>query len=82
MLIRHWVMLVIGWRCGQHSLSKTAELIATYARTITISFRKSTIFLREVFDEIKQAFQNGCYIERRADRNTTLEHLENASKNY
>lgn len=80
-LIRHWVMLVIGWRCLQHSLSKTVELITTYARAITIGFRKSIIFLREVCDEIKRAFQNGCYIERRADRNTTLEHLENASRN-
>lgn len=81
-IIRYWVMLVVGWRCLRHSLSKTVELITTYAQTITISFRKSTIFLREVFDEIKRAFQNGCYIERRADRKTTLEYLEDAAKNH
>ena len=81
-LIRLWVMLAIGWRCLQHSLSKTVELIAAYARTITTSFVESIIFLREVFDEIKRVFQNGCYIERRANRNTTLEYLENATKNH
>ena len=81
-IIRHWVMLVVGWRCLRHSLPKTVELITTYALTITISFRKSIIFLREVFDEIKRVFQNGCYIERRANRNTTLEYLENATKNH
>ena len=79
-IIRHWVMLVIGWRCLQHSLSKTAELITTYARTLTISFRKSIMVLRQTFEEIKQAFRNGCYIERRAGRDTTLEHLENATR--
>ena len=80
-IIRHWVMLVIGWRCLRHSLSKTVELITSYTRTITTSFRKSKRHLRETFDEIKQVFENGCYIERRANRKTTLEYLENATKN-
>ena len=81
-LIRHWIMLVIGWRCLHHSLTKTAKLIATYGRTLTISFRKSITSLRQTFKEIKRAFQNECCIERRASRNTTLKHLENATENH
>lgn len=81
-IIRHWVMLVSGWRCLKHSMLKTAELISTYARTLSIGFRKSIMSLRQVFDEIKHAFQNGCYIERRASRDTTLEYLENAAKTH
>ena len=81
-LIRHWVMLVVGWRCLHHSLTKTAKLIATYGRTLAISFRKSKTSLRQTFMEIKRAFQNECCIERRASRNTTLKHLENAAKNH
>ena len=81
-LIRHWIMLVVGWRCLRHSLMKTAKLIATYARTLLISFLKSIKSLRQTFEEIKQAFQNECYIERRADKNTTLKHLEIAAENY
>ncbi len=81
-IIRHWIMLVVGWRCLKHSLSKTAELISTYARILAIGFRKSIMSFRQTFDEIKQAFQNGCYIERRANRDTTLEYLENAAKNH
>ena len=81
-LIRHWIMLVVGWRCLHHSLTKTAKLIATYGRTLAISFRKSKTSLRQTFMEIKRAFQNECCIERRASRNTTLKHLENAAKNH
>ena len=81
-IIRHWIMLVIGWRCLKHSLTKTAELITAYARTLAIGFRRSMLSLRQAFDEIKRAFQNGCYIERRANRNTTLEYLENAAKTH
>ena len=81
-IIRHWIMLVIGWKCLQHSIMKTAQLIAAYARTLTISFRKSIITVRQTFDEIKQTFQNGCFIEKRANRNTTLKHLQNAEQNY
>ena len=81
-IIRHWIMLVIGWRCLKHSTSKTAKLISTYACTLAIGFRKSIMSLRQAFDEIKQAFQNGCYIETRAGRKTTLEYLENAAKTH
>ena len=49
-----------GWRCLQHDHSKTAELIVTYVRTITISLRKFIIFLREVFDKIKRTFKMGA----------------------
>ena len=78
-IIRHWIMLGIGWRCLHHSLTKTAQLIATYARTLTICFKKSILALRQIFDEIKQAFQNECHIEKRADKDSTLKHLENAA---
>ena len=81
-ILRHWIMLAVGWRCLKHSLTKTAELITTYARTLAIGFRRSVMSLRQTFDEIKRAFQNGCYIERRANRDTTLEYLENAAKNH
>ena len=81
-IIRHWIMLVIGWRCLHHSLMKTAKLIATYGRILAISFRKSITSLRQTFKEIKRAFQNECCIDRRASRNTTLEHLENAAENH
>ncbi len=81
-IMRHWIMLRVGWRCLKHSLTKTAELISTFARTLAIGFRKSIMSFRQTFDEIKHAFQNGCYIERRANRDTTLEHLENAAKNH
>ena len=37
-LLRHWGMLVTGWRCTRHSLIKTATLIGTYARALTASF--------------------------------------------
>ena len=81
-IIRHWIMLAVGWKCLKHSLTKTAELITTYARTLAIGFRRSIMSLRQTFDEIKRAFQNGCYIERRANRDTTLEYLENAAKTH
>ncbi|RKU14723.1 hypothetical protein C6501_07755 [Candidatus Poribacteria bacterium] len=61
---------------------KTAKLVATYARILAISFRTSLLALRQTFDEIKRAFQNACYIERRANRDTTLEYLENAAKTH
>ncbi|RKU13788.1 hypothetical protein C6501_09125 [Candidatus Poribacteria bacterium] len=81
-IIRHWIMLAVGWQCLKHSLTKTAELITTYARTLAIGFRRSIMALRQTFDEIKRAFQNACYIERRANRDTTLEYLENAAKTH
>ena len=81
-IIRHWVMLVIGWRCLKHSLMKTAKLITTYARTLTISYSRSLKSIRQTFDEIKRVFQNQCYIEKRANKKTTLEHLKNAAKNH
>jgi len=80
-ILRHWVMLFVGWRCLRHP-TKIVELITSYARTITTSFRKSLRYLRETFDEIKQVFETGCYIERRANRKTTLEYLENATKKH
>ena len=80
-LLRHWGMLVAGWRCTQHSLMKTATLIGTYARALTASFHRSKKALFETFDDIKRAFQNGCYIEGSPTKLTTFKRLQEAEKN-
>lgn len=80
-LLRHWGMLVAGWRCTQHSLMKTATLIGTYARALTASFHRSKKALLETFDDIRRTFQNGCYVEGSATKPTTFKRLQEAEKN-
>ena len=80
-LIRHAVMLIAGWRCIRHSLMKTAELITGYARTLLMSFHKSTQAVIETLKDIKRAFQNADALEKSSGKNTTLRRLQNAAKN-
>ena len=80
-LLRHWGMLIAGWRAMQHSLIKTATLISTYAGALTASFHRSKKALFETFDDIKRAFQNGCYIEGSPTKLTTFKRLQEAEKN-
>ena len=65
---------VIGWRCC---------IVHKNRKTYCYTYHQfSSITLRQTFKEIKRAFQNECCIERRASRNTTLKHLENAAENH
>lgn len=79
-LLRHWGMLVAGWRCTQHSLIKTATLIGTYARALTAGFHRSRSALFETFEDIKRTFQNGCYLESSATKLTTFKRLQAAEE--
>ena len=81
-LIRHAVMLIAGWRCIRHNLMKTAELITGYARTLLMSFHKSTKAVIETLKDIKRAFQNADALEKTSGKNTTLRRLQNAAKNH
>ena len=81
-VIRHAVMLIAGWRCIRHSLMKTAELITGYARTLLMSFHKSTKAVIETLKDIKRAFQNADALEKSSGKNTTLRRLQNAAKNH
>ena len=80
-LLRHWGMLVAGWRCTQHSLMKTATLIGTYARALTASFHRSRKAFCETFEDIKRTFQNGCYLESSPTKPTTFKRLQAAEEN-
>ena len=67
-VIRHAVMLIAGWRCIRHSLMKTAELITGYARTLLMSFHKSTKAVIETLKDIKRAFQNADVLEKAVEK--------------
>ena len=73
-------MLVAGWRCTQHSISKTATLIGTYARALTAAFYRSRSTLLDTFEDIKRSFQNGCYLENSATKPTTFKRLQAAEE--
>lgn len=75
-ILRHWIMLCVGWKCLHHSIEKTATLITDFGKMILISFKKSVNDIWDTIDEIKRAFHSGFLIERRKDRCTTLELLE------
>lgn len=79
-LLRHWGMLAIGWRCTQHSLMKTAALIGTYARALTVGFHQSRKVLLETFEDIKRTFQNGCHLESSATKPTIFKRLQAAEE--
>ena len=54
-LVRHWVMIAIGWRCILDNIIKTAELVTLYARLITISFHKSKTALCRTLRDTKHS---------------------------
>ena len=81
LLIQHAIMLVAGWRCIQHSLMKTARLIAGYARMLTMSFHHSTTALLETLMDIKRAFENSSFLEKSGGKNTTFRRLQEATEN-
>ena len=76
-LIRHWVMIAIGWRCILYNIIKTAELVGLYARIITISFRKSKTALRRTLRDIKQTILNDDRRIRSIGKHTTFRLLQN-----
>ena len=79
-LLRHWVMLSTGWRCIQHNIIKTAELIVYHARTLLICFHKSkTAFLRTL-RYIKQDLLHSDCGEHRSGKHITYKHLKEAEK--
>ena len=77
-LIRHWVMIAIGWKCILYNIIKTAELVGLYARMITISFRKSKTALRRTLQDIKQTILNDDRRIRSIGQHTTFRLLQNA----
>ena len=77
-LLRHWIMLSTGWRCIQHNIIKTAELIEYHARTLMICFHKSkTAFLRTL-RYIKQDMLHSDCGENRSGKHITYKHLKEA----
>ena len=76
-LIRHWVMIAIGWRCILYNIIKTAELVGLYARIITISFRKSKTALCRTLRDIKQTILNDDRRIRSIGKHTTFRLLQN-----
>ena len=76
-LIRHWVMIAIGWRCILYNIIKTAELVGLYTRMITISFRKSKTALRRTLQDIKQTILNDDRRIRSIGQHTTFRLLQN-----
>ena len=80
-LIQHTVMLVAQWRCIHHSLMKTTQLIAGYARLLAVSFQRSKTARIETLKNIKQAFEKGDYLQRSRGKNTTFRRLQEATEN-
>ena len=76
-LIRHWVMIAIGWRCPLYNIIKTAELVGLDARIITISFRKSKTALCRTLRDIKQTILNDDRRIRSIGKHTTFRLLQN-----
>lgn len=77
-LIRHWIMLSAGWRCIQHNIIKTAELITHHARILMISFHKSKTAFLKTLRNIKQDLLNSNCGEHRAGKWTTYRYLKEA----
>ena len=77
-LLRHWVMLSSGWRCIQHNIIKTAELITHHARILMISFHKSKTDLLRTLSTIKQDLLHSDCGENRAGKWTTYKLLKEA----
>lgn len=57
-LVRHPIMIAVGWRCPLYNIIKTAELVGLYARLITTSFHKSKTALHRTLRDIKQTIIN------------------------
>ena len=76
-LVRHWVMIAIGWRCILYNIIKTAELVGLYARQRTISFHKSKTALRRTLRDIKQTIFSDNRRGRSIGKHTTFRLLQN-----
>ena len=76
-LVRHWVMIAIGWRCILYNIIKTAELVGLYAPLITTSFHKSKTALRRTLMDIKQTIINDDSRIRSIGKQTTFRLLQN-----
>ena len=76
-LVRHWVMIAIGWRCILYNIIKTAELVGLYTRQLTISFHKSKAALRRTLRDIKQTIFNDDKRIRSIGKHTTFRLLQN-----
>ena len=76
-LVRHWVMIAIGWRCILYNIIKTAELVGLYARQLTISFHKSKTALRRTLRDIKQTIFSDNRRIRSIGKHTTFRLLQN-----
>jgi hypothetical protein len=76
-LVRHWVMIAIGWRCILYNIIKTAELVGLYAPLITISFHKSKTALRRTLMDIKQTIINDDSRIRSIGKQITFRLLQN-----
>ena len=76
-LVRHWIMIAVGWRCPLYNIIKTAELVGLYARLITTSFHKSKTALHRTLRDIKQTIINDDRRIRSMGKNTTYRLLQN-----
>lgn len=77
-LIRHWIMLATGWRCLQHNIIKTAQLITLHTRTLMLSFHRSKTAFMATLRLIKQDIQYmDCGIHR-PGKHTTYKRLKEA----
>ena len=77
-VLRHWVMLSTGWRCIQHNIIKTAELMEYHARTLMISFHKSKTAFMRTLRNIKQDLLHSDCGGHRAGKWTTYKLLKEA----
>ena len=76
-LVRHRVMIAIGWRCILYNIIKTAELVGLGARLITISFHKSKTALCRTLRDIKQTIFSDNRRGRSIGKHTTFRLLQN-----
>ena len=71
-------MLSTGWRCIQHNIIKTAELMEYHARTLMISFHKSKTAFMRTLRNIKQDLLHSDCGGHRAGKWTTYKLLKEA----
>ena len=75
-LIRHWIMLATGWRCIQHNIIRTAQLIALHARTLMLSFHRSKTAFMTTLRYIKRDGRYNDSGKHRVGKNTTYKQLK------
>lgn len=76
-LIRHWIMIATGWRCIRYNIIKTAKLVNSFARDLTISMGKSKTAIRETLEKIKETVLISDKRIQCNGKNTTYNLLQN-----